>query len=150
MHLANSPNSLTTAQYVLVNLNQRYSSFFVSAAGVVATILVIICLLWGGVVDQIGFHPGGRALNLVDLPVALGLYGFGYSGHSVFPNIYSSMKRPSQFPTVLIIWYSNRNHYHSQISLFYEECAYIFKLSLQNYMFIFEAVITSEIIPFFH
>jgi len=36
------------------------------------------------------------------LPVAIGIYGFGFSGHSVFPNIYSSMKEPSRFPTVLI------------------------------------------------
>ncbi|CAL9187957.1 unnamed protein product [Musa hybrid cultivar] len=97
--------ALTTAIAVLPTVWLKNLSVlsYLSAAGVVATILVIICLLWGGVVDQIGFHPGGRALNLVDLPVALGLYGFGYSGHSVFPNIYSSMKRPSQFPTVLII-----------------------------------------------
>lgn len=85
-----------------------YSSFAffnISAGGVLATLLVVLCLLWVGVVDQVGFHPGGSALNLMDLPVALGLYGFCYSGHSVFPNIYSSMEMPSQFPFVLLIWY---------------------------------------------
>ncbi|PIA54701.1 hypothetical protein AQUCO_00900933v1 [Aquilegia coerulea] len=76
---------------------------YLSAGGVIATICVVICLLWVGVVDHIGFHPSGTALNLVNLPVALGIYGFCYSGHSVFPNIYSSMKEPSKFPAALVV-----------------------------------------------
>ncbi|KAF9595525.1 hypothetical protein IFM89_000613 [Coptis chinensis] len=75
---------------------------YLSVGGVVASILVMICLLWVGVVDGVGFHPSGTAVDLVNLPVALGIYGFCFSGHSVFPNIYSSMKEPSQFPKVLI------------------------------------------------
>ncbi|KAF5204988.1 Amino acid transporter avt1d [Thalictrum thalictroides] len=76
---------------------------YLSAGGVIATICVVICLLWVGVIDQVGFHPSGTALNLVNLPVALGIYGFCYSGHSVFPNIYSSMKEPSKFPAALLV-----------------------------------------------
>jgi len=71
---------------------------------VIATIVVVICLLWVGVVDGVGFHRGGTTLDLVNLPVALGLYGFCYSGHSVLPNIYSSMKTREQFPMVLLVW----------------------------------------------
>jgi len=73
-----------------------------SVGGVGASIIVALCLLWTGVIDKIGFHPTGTALDLANLPVAIGIYGFGFSGHSVFPNIYSSMKEPSRFPTVLI------------------------------------------------
>uniref|UniRef100_A0A0E0KN45 Amino acid transporter transmembrane domain-containing protein n=1 Tax=Oryza punctata TaxID=4537 RepID=A0A0E0KN45_ORYPU len=43
----------------------------------------------------------GTALNLPGIPIAIGLYGYCYSGHGVFPNIYSSMKKRSQFPAVI-------------------------------------------------
>ncbi|XP_062168233.1 amino acid transporter AVT1D [Alnus glutinosa] len=75
---------------------------YLSGGGVVASILVALCLLWVGVVDQVGFHPSGTALDLTNLSVTIGIFGFSYSGHSVFPNIYTSMKEPSQFPSVLI------------------------------------------------
>lgn len=75
-------------------------SYF-SGCGVVASILVVLCLLWVGVVDKVGFHSGGSQLNLPTLPIAVGLYGYCYSGHAVFPNIYTSLKKPGQFPSVL-------------------------------------------------
>lgn len=65
--------------------------------------LVVICLLWTGAVDGVGFHHGGTALDLKNLPVTVGVFGFCYGSHSVFPNVYSSMKEPSRFPSVLII-----------------------------------------------
>ncbi|XP_024318904.1 amino acid transporter AVT1C [Brachypodium distachyon] len=74
---------------------------YLSAGGVVATITVMVCLFWIGI-GEVGFHPSGTALNLTQLPLALGLYGYCFSGHSVFPNIYSSMKDRSQFPFVLV------------------------------------------------
>lgn len=78
----------------------------VSAGGVIALIIVVICLLWVGVVDDVGFHPSGTAINIGKLPVTIGLYSFCYGSHSVFPNIYSSMKEPSRFPSVLLISFS--------------------------------------------
>ncbi|WRX11962.1 Amino acid transporter [Theobroma cacao] len=75
---------------------------YISAGGVVASILVVLCLFWVGLVDQVGFHNKGTTLNLASLPVAVGLYGYCYSGHAVFPNIYTSMAKPNQFPSVLI------------------------------------------------
>ncbi|XP_020243692.1 vacuolar amino acid transporter 1-like [Asparagus officinalis] len=96
--------ALTTALAVLPTVWLRDLSLlsYLSAGGVIATVLVIICLFWVGIVDGIGFHRTGTALNLVNLPVSLGLYGVCYSGHSVFPNIYSSMKKQEDFPTVLL------------------------------------------------
>ncbi|EOY18731.1 Transmembrane amino acid transporter family protein isoform 4 [Theobroma cacao] len=75
---------------------------YISAGGVVASVLVVLCLFWVGLVDQVGFHNKGTTLNLASLPVAVGLYGYCYSGHAVFPNIYTSMAKPNQFPSVLI------------------------------------------------
>lgn len=74
---------------------------YISAGGVVASILVVFCLFWVGLVDKVGFQPKGTLLNLSTLPVAIGLYGYCYSGHAVFPNIYTSMEKPSQYPAVL-------------------------------------------------
>ncbi|ONM18751.1 Transmembrane amino acid transporter family protein [Zea mays] len=47
------------------------------------------------------FESEGTALNLPGIPIAIGLYGYCYSGHGVFPNIYSSLKKSNQFPAVL-------------------------------------------------
>lgn len=76
-----------------------------SAGGVVASILVVACLFWAGLIDDVGFQPKGTILNLSSLPVAIGLYGYCYSGHAVFPNIYTSMDKPSQYPAVLLTRY---------------------------------------------
>ncbi|ESW15730.1 hypothetical protein PHAVU_007G097200 [Phaseolus vulgaris] len=74
---------------------------YISAGGVVASILVVLCLLWVGV-DEVGFPSKGTPLNLATFPVAVGLYGYCYSGHAVFPNIYTSMANRNQFPGVLL------------------------------------------------
>ncbi|KAG8483975.1 hypothetical protein CXB51_023221 [Gossypium anomalum] len=63
---------------------------YLSVGGVGASILVVICLLWVGTVDQVGFPRAGTTLNLANIPISI--------GHSVFPNIYTSMKEPSRFP----------------------------------------------------
>ncbi|KAK4480969.1 hypothetical protein RD792_011831 [Penstemon davidsonii] len=76
---------------------------YISVGGVVTLILVVLCLLWVGVVGEVGFHPSGKALDLTRLPLTIGIYSFCYGSHSVFPNIYSSMKEPSRFPSVLVI-----------------------------------------------
>ncbi|KAG8493302.1 hypothetical protein CXB51_010836 [Gossypium anomalum] len=75
---------------------------YISAGGVVASILAVLCLFWVGLIDQVGFHNKGTTLNIATLPVAVGLYGYCYSGHAVFPNIYTSMANPNKFPSVLI------------------------------------------------
>ncbi|KAB1220830.1 Vacuolar amino acid transporter 1 [Morella rubra] len=69
---------------------------------IVASILVTLCLFWVGMVDGVGFHPRGTALDLANLSVTIGIFGFSYSSHAVFPNIYSSMKEPSKFSSVFI------------------------------------------------
>ncbi|CAM6094633.1 unnamed protein product [Calypogeia fissa] len=74
---------------------------YLSAGGVIATLVVVFAVFWVGAVDGVGFTRGSSILNLAGLPVSVGLYGFCYSGHAVFPNIYTSMKNPADFNKVL-------------------------------------------------
>ncbi|KAH9624859.1 hypothetical protein KSS87_002557 [Heliosperma pusillum] len=75
---------------------------YISAGGVIASVLVVLCLFWVGLVDKVDFAGNGSVLNVSTLPVSIGLYGFLYSGHAVFPNIYSSMANQNQYPAVLL------------------------------------------------
>ncbi|KAG8064054.1 hypothetical protein GUJ93_ZPchr0004g39973 [Zizania palustris] len=77
---------------------------FISAGGVIASIVVVCCLFWVGLVDHVEARDEGTALNLPGIPIAIGLYGYCYSGHGVFPNIYTSMKKRNQFPAVIFTW----------------------------------------------
>ncbi|XP_061353331.1 amino acid transporter AVT1D [Gastrolobium bilobum] len=74
---------------------------YISAGGIFATILIAFCLFWVGEIQQVGFKPGGKVLDMENISVSIGLYAFGFAGHAVFPNVYSSMKEPSKFPSVL-------------------------------------------------
>ncbi|KAK4707870.1 hypothetical protein R3W88_028795 [Solanum pinnatisectum] len=74
---------------------------YISAGGVIASVMVVICLYWLGLVDHVDTQSKETVLNLSSLPVAIGLYGYCYSGHAVFPNIYTSLEKRSQFPAVL-------------------------------------------------
>lgn len=75
-----------------------------SAGGIFATTLVALCLFWAGAVNRIGFsNPRTKFLDIENISVSIGLFGYGFAGHAVFPNVYSSMKDQSKFPLVLYI-----------------------------------------------
>lgn len=74
-----------------------------AAGGVVTLAAVVVCLVWLGEVDGVEYHPSETALDFGNFPVAVGLIGFCYGAHSVLPNIYTSMKEPSRFPSVLLV-----------------------------------------------
>ncbi|KAL7607462.1 hypothetical protein Lser_V15G18978 [Lactuca serriola] len=75
----------------------------ISSGGVIASILVSIRLFWVGFVDDVGFRiETTKTLNLSTFLVAIGIYGYCFSGHAVFPNIYTSIVKRCQFPMVLL------------------------------------------------
>ncbi|XP_051217671.1 amino acid transporter AVT1I [Lolium perenne] len=76
---------------------------YVSASGVLASVVLVFCVLWAAVVDGVGFQGKGTMLNVSGLPTALGLYTFCYCGHAIFPTLCNSMKEKDKFSKVLVI-----------------------------------------------
>ncbi|CAN0923652.1 Amino acid transporter AVT1J [Linum grandiflorum] len=73
---------------------------YVSVGGVVASIVLVVCVLWVGAVDDVGFHENGQILRWEGLPTAISLFTFCYCGHAVFPTLCNSMKDKTQFSKV--------------------------------------------------
>ncbi|PIA40719.1 hypothetical protein AQUCO_02400053v1 [Aquilegia coerulea] len=77
---------------------------YVSATGFLACVVIIGSVLWTGAVD--GYNEKGKTLNLSRIPTAFAMYTFCYSGHPVFPTLYTSMKDKSQFNKVLLLCFA--------------------------------------------
>ncbi|KAL4015508.1 hypothetical protein IC575_023093 [Cucumis melo] len=131
---------------------------YISAGGVIASILVVLCLFWIGLVDGVGFQGKETTtlLNPGTLPIAIGLYGYCYSGHAVFPNIYSSMSKPSQYPSVLLTCFVVCTLMYAGVafvgySMFGESTMSQFTLNLPTNLVASKiAVWTTELIPSNH
>ncbi|CAA7401920.1 unnamed protein product [Spirodela intermedia] len=76
---------------------------YFSLGGVMASVILVGCVLWAGAFDQIGFHERGKLINFGGLPTSLGLYAFCYCGHAVFPALCTSMRDRTQFPKALSV-----------------------------------------------
>lgn len=95
--------SVLTALFVLPTVWLRDLSYlsYVSAGGVIASMVVAFSVVGVGAIDGVGFYETGPLFKLSGLPVSIGLFGFCYSGHAVFPNIYSSLRNRNDYNKVL-------------------------------------------------
>nr|XP_043618381.1 amino acid transporter AVT1I-like [Erigeron canadensis] len=76
---------------------------YVSASGVLASMIILGSIFWAGAVDGVGFQQKGQLINWNGLPSAISLYAFCYCAHPVFPTLYTSMRNQHQFPKVLLL-----------------------------------------------
>nr|CAB3477521.1 unnamed protein product [Digitaria exilis] len=75
---------------------------YVSALGLVASVALTASLVWGGLAEH-GFHAkDGNVFSLAGLPTSLSLYFVCFSGHGVFPTVYTSMRNKKDFSKVLL------------------------------------------------
>ncbi|CAD6249171.1 unnamed protein product [Miscanthus lutarioriparius] len=79
---------------------------YLSAGGVFATLLVFLSVGLVGAIGNVGFHMAGKVVKWDGIPFAIGIYGFCYAGHSVFPNIYQSMSDRTKFNRALYICFA--------------------------------------------
>lgn len=73
---------------------------YISASGVLASVIILGSIVCTGAFDGIGFKKKGDVLNWSGIPTAVSLYAFCYCAHPVFPTLYTSMKNKHQFNNV--------------------------------------------------
>ncbi|KAL8231935.1 hypothetical protein R6Q57_001713 [Mikania cordata] len=76
---------------------------YISASGVVASLIILASIFWAGSVDDIGFQEKGTLVNWKGIPSAISLYAFCYCAHPVFPTLYTFMRNQRQFSKVLLV-----------------------------------------------
>ncbi|KAI3669994.1 hypothetical protein L6452_41547 [Arctium lappa] len=84
-------------------LNNMSLLSYISASGVLASLIILGSILWAGAFDGIGFQEKGELVNWNGIPSAISLYAFCYCAHPVFPTLYTSMRNRRQFSKVLIL-----------------------------------------------
>ncbi|KAK1432464.1 hypothetical protein QVD17_09361 [Tagetes erecta] len=84
-------------------LNNMKILSYISATGVLASLIILGSVLWVGVFDGVGFQEKGRLVKWNGMPTAVSLYAFCYGVHPVFPTLYTSMRNKRQFSKVLLL-----------------------------------------------
>ncbi|KAK9121379.1 hypothetical protein Syun_018996 [Stephania yunnanensis] len=75
---------------------------YISVSGVLASVILVLCVLWVGAADGVGFHERGKFLKWSGIPTALSFYAFCYCGHVIFPTLLPSTRDKKQFCKVLV------------------------------------------------
>ncbi|KAL1538701.1 amino acid transporter AVT1I-like [Salvia divinorum] len=76
---------------------------YVSATGIVATVVIAGSIVWSGAFDGVGFNQKGVFFNWSGIPTSLSLYTLCYCSHPIFPTLYTSMRNRKQFKWVLVL-----------------------------------------------
>ncbi|KAF5791135.1 putative amino acid transporter, transmembrane domain-containing protein [Helianthus annuus] len=84
-------------------LNNMRLLSYISASGVLASLIVLGSVLWVGVFDGVGLQEKGRLVSWNGMPSAISLYAFCYGVHPVLPTLYTSMRNKHQFSKVLLL-----------------------------------------------
>ncbi|GMI99236.1 hypothetical protein like AT5G15240 [Hibiscus trionum] len=84
-------------------LNNLSLLSYISASGVLASLIIIGSVLWIGAVDGIGFRQKGELVNWDGIPTAVSLFAFCYCAHPVFPTLYTSMQKRHHFSNVMVV-----------------------------------------------
>ncbi|KAI3500760.1 hypothetical protein L1887_36585 [Cichorium endivia] len=87
-------------------LNNMSVLSYISASGVLASVIILGSIFWAGVFDGIGFQAKGNFVKWNGVPSAISLYAFCYAAHPVFPTLYTSMKNQRQFSKVLFLCFT--------------------------------------------
>lgn len=81
-------------------LNSMSILSYISASGVLASLIILGSILWVGEFDGVGFEEKGKMVNWKGMPSAISLYAFCYCAHPVFPTLYTSMRDQREFKKV--------------------------------------------------
>ncbi|XP_009773621.1 amino acid transporter AVT1J-like isoform X1 [Nicotiana sylvestris] len=85
-------------------LNNMSILSYISASGVVASIVLLGSIFWAAMFDGLGFQANGtQFINWKGMPTAVSLYAFCYCAHPVFPTLYTSMINPKKFSKVMLV-----------------------------------------------
>ncbi|KAE9445133.1 hypothetical protein C3L33_22969, partial [Rhododendron williamsianum] len=77
---------------------------YISFGGVISSIIIVVAVFFVGTTKEVGFHGKGILVSFKGLPTALSLYAFCYGVYAMFPTIYNSMRKKSQFPKIFRIY----------------------------------------------
>lgn len=99
-------------------LNNMSILSYISASGVLASLIILGSILWVGEFDGVGFEERGKMVNWKGMPSAISLYAFCYCAHPVFPTLYTSMKDQRLFKKVLLLCFIFCTFTYSSMAIF--------------------------------
>ncbi|KAL9424642.1 hypothetical protein AB3S75_031709 [Citrus x aurantiifolia] len=91
---------------------------YVSASGVLASVITLGSIVWTGAFDGVGFHQKGTLVNWKGIPSSISLYAFCYCAHPVFPTLYTSMRKKHQFSYVLLVCFFLCTFIYASMAIF--------------------------------